>query len=170
MIVRYIGAWRSPASALAWGARGRRFKSSRPDTWEQSQQIPSYHQDMAVFFMSMTKTAQKCLLTSVELRDAYTDFMLSRQAMNCTPSTLEFYKYTAEKFLEWIEGRGVTDLQEVTARYVREYIAELVSLGKKDTTAPDHAQAVKTMHRWLTMTFREDIGHIPRWIIMRSLA
>ena len=28
---RSIGAWRSPASALAWGARGRRFKSSRPD-------------------------------------------------------------------------------------------------------------------------------------------
>ncbi len=26
-----FGAWRSPASALAWGARGRRFKSSRPD-------------------------------------------------------------------------------------------------------------------------------------------
>jgi hypothetical protein len=29
---RSIGAWRRPASALAWGARGRRFKSSRPDT------------------------------------------------------------------------------------------------------------------------------------------
>ena len=29
----YIGAWRSPASALAWGARGRRFKSSRPDKY-----------------------------------------------------------------------------------------------------------------------------------------
>jgi hypothetical protein len=26
-----IGAWRSPASAPAWGAGGRRFKSSRPD-------------------------------------------------------------------------------------------------------------------------------------------
>ena len=25
------GAWRSLASALAWGARGRRFKSCRPD-------------------------------------------------------------------------------------------------------------------------------------------
>ena len=25
------GAWRSPASVLAWGARGRRFKSFRPD-------------------------------------------------------------------------------------------------------------------------------------------
>jgi site-specific recombinase XerD len=104
---------------------------------------------MAVFFMSRTKTTQKWALASVALRDAYTDFMLSRQAMNCTPSTLEFYKYTAGKFLEWIEGRGVTDPQEVTARYVREYIAELVSLGKKDTTAWDHARAVKTMlHFW----------------------
>ena len=26
-----FGAWRSLASALAWGASGRRFKSSRPD-------------------------------------------------------------------------------------------------------------------------------------------
>ncbi len=28
-----IGAWRSPASALAWGARGPGFKSQRPDRW-----------------------------------------------------------------------------------------------------------------------------------------
>jgi hypothetical protein len=26
-----FGAWRSLASALAWGARGRRFESCRPD-------------------------------------------------------------------------------------------------------------------------------------------
>jgi hypothetical protein len=26
-----IGAWRSPASALAWGARGPGFNSRRPD-------------------------------------------------------------------------------------------------------------------------------------------
>src|SRR6185503_6887062 len=29
-----FGAWRSLASALAWGARGRRFKSCRPDQSE----------------------------------------------------------------------------------------------------------------------------------------
>src|SRR5215207_4722348 len=104
---------------------------------------------MAVLFVSQTKTKQEWSLASVALRDAYTDFMLSRQAMNCTLSTLEFYKYTAGKFLEWIEGRGVTDPQEVTARYLREYIAELVSLGKKDTTVWGHARAVKTMlHFW----------------------
>jgi site-specific recombinase XerD len=100
---------------------------------------------MAVFFMPQTRTAQKWSLASVELRDAYTDFMLSRQAMNCTPSTLDFYRYTAGKFLEWSEARGITAPQEVTARYVREYIAELVSRGKKDTTVWDHARAIKTM-------------------------
>jgi putative ABC transport system ATP-binding protein len=35
---RSIGAWRRPASALAWGARGRRFKSSRPD-WKPLTQL-----------------------------------------------------------------------------------------------------------------------------------
>ena len=34
-----IGAWRSPASALAWGARGRRFESSRPDRTEKPRVI-----------------------------------------------------------------------------------------------------------------------------------
>jgi hypothetical protein len=41
--------------------------------------------------------------------------------MNCTPSALEFYKYTAGKLQEWIESRGITYPEEVTARYVREY-------------------------------------------------
>lgn len=95
--------------------------------------------------MSKTKTQQKWSLTSVGLRDAYTDFILSRQAMNAAPTTLEFYKYTVGKFLEWVEERGVTTPDEITARYVREYIAELVSRGKADTTVWNNARAIKTM-------------------------
>lgn len=68
--------------------------------------------------------------------------------MNCAASTLAFYKYTAGKFLEWIEPRGVTSPHEVTARQIREYIAELVANGKKDTTVWDHARAIKTMLRF----------------------
>jgi len=109
--------------------------------WVQTQEIPSYRKDVAVFFMPTAKTKQEWSRASVELRDAYTYFMLSRQAMNCTPSTLAFYRYTAWKFLEWIEYRGHTSPEEVTARYVREYIAELVSKGKKDTTVWDHTRA-----------------------------
>ena len=109
--------------------------------------------------MSKTKTTEKWLLTSVALRDAYTDFMLSRQAMNCTPSTLAFYKFTVGKFLEWIEERGATKPEEVTARYVREYIAKLVSEGKKDTTVWDHARAINTM-----LFFWQGEGYTPTLI------
>jgi len=91
--------------------------------------------------MSQRKTKQTWSLASVELRDAYTDFMLSRQAMNATRTTLDFYRYTAGKFLEWIEQRGITSPLEVTARIVREYIAELAGRGMKDSTVWDHARA-----------------------------
>src|SRR6476660_5341341 len=109
--------------------------------------------------MSRAKTTNKWLLASVELRDAYTDFILSRQAMNCTPSTLAFYNFTVGKFLEWIESHGVTTPEEVSARYVREYIAELVSKGRKDTTVWDHARAIKTM-----LLFWHNEGYTPSLI------
>jgi hypothetical protein len=84
---------------------------------------------MTVFFTSGTIVKQEWPLASVALRDAYTDFMLSRQAMNCTPYTLAFYHYTVGKFMQWIEQR-INSPEELTARYVREYIAQLVKARK----------------------------------------
>jgi integrase/recombinase XerD len=84
-------------------------------------------------------------LASVALIDAWTDFVLSRQAMNCTKATLEFYRYTAGKFLEWIETQGVTQPEEITARFVRSYLAQLTG---KDTTKHDHARAIRTLLRF----------------------
>ena len=72
---------------------------------------------------------------------AYTDFILSRQAMQCSPATLEFYKYTAGKFLKWVEQQGCTHPEEVQARQVRQYLAELVGRGKSDTKVHDNARA-----------------------------
>jgi integrase/recombinase XerD len=91
---------------------------------------------------------QKWTLASLSLHDAYTDFILSRQAMNCTQTTIDFYSYTAGFFLSWVEAQGITRPEEVTPRYVRQYIAELVSRGKADSTVWDHARAVKTMLRF----------------------
>jgi integrase len=106
---------------------------------------------------SKVSTIKTWQLTSLALQDAYTDFMLSRQAMNCTKSTLEFYKFTAGHFMTWIENQGVTQPPEVTARYMRQYIAELVASGKKDSTVWDYARAVKTMLR-----FWHNEGYIPQ--------
>jgi len=68
--------------------------------------------------------------------------------MNCTPATLAFYRYTAGAFLKWAELQSVTDPQEITARHVRAYLAQLISQGRKDTTVHDHARAVRTLLRF----------------------
>jgi site-specific recombinase XerD len=88
--------------------------------------------------------------------DAYTDFILSRQAMNCTPVTMRFYRFTAGKFLEWIAGQGIIDPQEVSARHVRQFLAELTSRGLQDTTRHDYARGIKTLLR-----FWHNEGYIP---------
>ena len=98
--------------------------------------------------MSKTTTTQKWTLASVALTDAYTDFILSRQAMNCTPATLEFYKHTAGAFLSWVEAQGVTSPEEVTARLIRGYLAGLLAAGRKDTTLHANARAIRTLVRF----------------------
>jgi site-specific recombinase XerD len=68
--------------------------------------------------------------------------------MNCTPATLEFYKHTAGKFLLWCELQGITSPEEVTARYVRQYLARLLDKGRKDTTLHANARAIRTLLRF----------------------
>jgi integrase/recombinase XerD len=76
--------------------------------------------------------------------------------MQCTRATMEFYRYTAGWFLLWAEKQGVTTPTEVTARRVREYLAELAANGKTDTTCHDHARAIRTLIR-----FWHAEGYIP---------
>lgn len=95
----------------------------------------------------MTKTTiqEKWTLASIALHDAFTDFMLSRQAMRCTPATMEFYKFTAGRFIGWLADNGVTSPQDVTARYIREYLAMLAGDGKSDNTLNANARAIRTL-------------------------
>lgn len=101
---------------------------------------------MAVFLSPKVKTTIRWALATVALHDAYTDFILSRQAMNCTPATLKFYGNTAGVFLAWCEAQSVTQPEEVTARLVRQYLARLE--GKADRTKHAHARAIKTLLRF----------------------
>ncbi len=93
-------------------------------------------------------TKQKWLLTSYALNDAYTDFILSRQAMRCTQSTLNFYRFIAGKFLSWLESQSITTPAEVEARHVRAFLAELIGSGKSDWTVNDNARAIRALLRF----------------------
>lgn len=98
--------------------------------------------------LSQTSTTQACYLASLPLVDAYTDFILSRQAMQCAHNTMEFYRYTTGAFLKWAEGQNVTTPDQVDARLVRYYLADLVSRGKSDKTLNAHARAIRTLLRF----------------------
>jgi integrase/recombinase XerD len=95
-----------------------------------------------------TRVKQEWNLASVALRDAYADFVLSRQAMRCSPATLEFYRYTAGRFLSWLEERGTASPHEIQARHVREYLAQLTGNGRSDNTVHDNARAIKALLRF----------------------
>jgi len=68
--------------------------------------------------------------------------------MQCSPATLEFYKYTAGAFLKWVEAQSVTNPDQVDARLVRQYLAELTGKGKADKTLHAHARAIRTLLRF----------------------
>jgi site-specific recombinase XerD len=96
-----------------------------------------------------TSTKRNWTLASTALIDAYTDFMLSRQTMRCTPGTLTFYNSTAGKFLEWLEGQSISAPSEVEARHVRAFLAKLIGGDKSSWTVNDDARAIRTfLHFW----------------------
>jgi site-specific recombinase XerD len=76
-------------------------------------------------------------------------FLLSRQAMRCTPKTLTHYTYTVGGFVERLQGQGVRDPQSITPHHVRAYLVSLQRRGLKDTTQHAHARGIKTWLRWL---------------------
>jgi site-specific recombinase XerD len=99
-------------------------------------------------FMSQNNADQFLSLASLNLDEAFEDFMLSRRAMQCSDQTLQFYSHTAGKFIRWLKEHGLTLPREVMARHVREFLAMLISQGKADTTLHDHARAIKTLLRF----------------------
>jgi site-specific recombinase XerD len=100
---------------------------------------------MAVFMLNKNTKTQKWTIAHFALHDAYTDFILSRQAMQCTIATLKFYENTAGKFLSWVETQSITSPPEITARHVRAYLAELTARKLSDWTVNDHARAIRTL-------------------------
>ena len=111
-------------------------------------------------FLPTTTQAQntKWRLASIDLTDAYTDFILSRQAINCSPSTLVFYKYSAGKFVLWLDDNGVTAPDQIIARHVREYLSLLAGQGKADTSLHGAARAIRTLVRfWFDEKYMPDL-------------
>ena len=93
------------------------------------------------------------------LEDCFLDFMLSRQAMLCTPRTLKFYKDTLGKFLEWMQKQGITEPTEITSMHIRAFLASYAERGCKDSYIHTYARSSRTFLRFLHQE-----GYIPEQI------
>ena len=83
------------------------------------------------------------------LHEVYSDFILSRQAMMCKKTTLRFYHYTAGKFVSWLDNKGITSPSQISAKFIRAYLSELVARNLSDSYINGHARAIKTLVRFL---------------------
>ncbi|MDH5508108.1 MAG: tyrosine-type recombinase/integrase [Anaerolineae bacterium] len=92
---------------------------------------------------------QTWALASIDLQEAFTDFILSRQAMMCTPQTIRFYRFVLGKGLTWFTENGATSPDQITARLVRAYLAELAGRGLSDSYIHGNARAIRTFVRFL---------------------
>ncbi len=97
---------------------------------------------------SKTEVNQKWAVASYALQDAYTDFILSRQAILCSPSTIRFYNFTAGRFVKYLEDNGVTNPENTSARFIRAYLSSLVDKGLSDSYIHGHARAIRTLVRF----------------------
>lgn len=94
-------------------------------------------------------SVQKWALASVALQDAFTDFILSRQAILCSPKTIGWYRFNLGKFIQWLETNGVVEPSEITARHIRAYLSNLVERGLSDTYIHGHARTIRTLTKFL---------------------
>ena len=68
--------------------------------------------------------------------------------MQCAANTLAFYKNIAGIFLNWVEAQSVSNPEQIDARLVRQYLAEIATPGKADRTLRAHALAIRTLLRF----------------------
>jgi len=78
---------------------------------------------------------------------AFEDFILSREAMLCSPQTIDFYRRMLTPFLDFTNGH------ELSNRSVRSFLATVAQRGVSSATVHAHARAVRA---FLRFAYEED--------------
>jgi len=77
-------------------------------------------------------------------------FLLDRESENCTPKTLDYYRYTVGCFVAWLLGLKITSMEMLTVAQLRLYRQHLQDKGLKDTSQANYIRAAKVFLNWLT--------------------
>ncbi len=87
---------------------------------------------------------------------AFDDFILSREAMLCSPQTIDFYQRMLKPFLSLANGSPPSN------RLIREFLSTVAQRGVSSATVHAHARAVRAFLR-----FAHEEGWIEEPVIVR---
>lgn len=76
-------------------------------------------------------------------------FLLHQEASHHTPRTIDTYRETLTRFLDFLADRGIITAEAITPTVIREFLVALERHGLADTTVHKHARAVKTFLNFL---------------------
>lgn len=76
------------------------------------------------------------------LSSAFEEFILSREAMLCSPETIDFYRRMLKPFLALANGTQPSN------RMVREFLSTVAQRGVSSATVHAHARAVRAFVRF----------------------
>lgn len=85
----------------------------------------------------------------LSINSVYDDFLLSRKSIRVSARTYEWYRSTLSKFLDVLIAQEITTPDQLTAKHIRAYIAELTSRNLSDSYIHGHARVIKTFVRFL---------------------
>jgi site-specific recombinase XerD len=81
--------------------------------------------------------------------ESYDDFILSRQAALLSPSTIEFYNYTAGEFVDFLISHNIFEPERIKSNTVRAYLSKVNSRGVSNSTVHAHARGTRAFLRFL---------------------
>ena len=85
----------------------------------------------------------------MNLQDAYTDFILSREAMNVTKRTLSYYEFTLSRIVDYLRACDVQEVDCLRASHFRLLLKNLRDKNLSDSYIHQHARVSKTFLKFL---------------------
>lgn len=76
-------------------------------------------------------------------------FITAKEAERCTPRTIETYRFTLERFRDWLATQNVFDARNITPHHIRLFLAGLDKQGRAAGYIHIYARTIKTWVRFL---------------------
>jgi len=83
------------------------------------------------------------------LQDAFDDFILSRQGMNCSKATIKWYEYMLGRIIRYFLSIGISLPSEISRYAISKFLTQLIENGKSSSYVYGYGRVLKTFIRFL---------------------